>query len=226
MSLHIYEQLEQGSDEWLQARCGIVTASVIGQLITPKTIKVANNVEVRSLTAQLAAERITGYADDSYTSADMENGHFSEPMARDKYSEHYAPVSEVGFLVRDDWGFRLGYSPDGVVGDEGLIEIKTRKPKKHVATVLADEVPLENIAQCQAALLVSGRKWLDYVSYCGGMKLWVKRVLPDRRWHEAILDAVAVFEDTAAEMIAAYEAATAGMPTTERIDYFAEMSLT
>jgi predicted phage-related endonuclease len=128
-------------------------------------------------------------------------------------------------MVRDDFGFRLGYSPDGLVGDDGLIEIKSRRQKKHLATMLADEVPLENMAQIQCGLLVSGRAWCDYVSYCGGMPLYVKRVLPDKKWHDAILEAVKTFEETVAQMIDNFELAAAGRPLTDRIDHYAEMDL-
>jgi len=84
-------------------------------------------------------------------------------------------------------------------------------------------VPLENMAQIQCGLLVTGRDWLDYVSFCGGMPLWTKRVLPDPKWHEAIIDAVSAFEESAAQMIATYQAAVDGRPATERIDQYAEM---
>ena len=190
MTLHVYENLEQGSDEWLAARCGMLTASQIGKLITPATLKVASNDTSRGLTETLVAERLTGYTEDVFVSADMERGNFDEPVARDLYSAHYAPATEVGFMVRDFDGHRLGYSPDGLVGDDGLIEIKSRKQKTQLATILADQVPLANMAQCQAGLLVSGREWIDYVSYCGGMPLYVKRVLPDEKWHTAIVNAL------------------------------------
>lgn len=219
MSLHKFSGLIQGSDEWFDQRRGMVTASVVGQLITPKTIKAAANIESRSLTATLVAERITGWTDDTYVSFDMMRGHEIEPIARGLYSKHYAPVTEIGFMVRDDWGFTIGFSPDGCVGDDGLIEVKSRRPKEHLATILADEVPLEAVAQIQCGLLVSGREWCDYVSYCGGMPLWVKRVTPDERWAEAIVEAVETFEQTAAQMVATYQAAVAGLPTTERTTY-------
>lgn len=224
MSLTTYTELEQGSDEWLAARCGLITASVVGQLITPKTVKPAANDTSRALIVTLAAERITGHVEPISMNADMERGTLDEPYARDKYTEHHAPVTELGFMVRDDWGYRIGYSPDGLVGDDGLIEIKSRRQKKHLATILADEVPIENMAQCQAGLLVSGREWIDYVSYCGGMPLWTKRVLPDPKWKTAILEAVSAFEESAANIIADYEARTNGLPQTERIDHYAEMS--
>jgi hypothetical protein len=219
MGLHTYSDLVQGTDEWLEARRGIVTASVVGQLITPRTIKPAANADSRALTAQLVAERITGWSEQPYVSHDMLRGSRDEPVARGVYAEHYAPVAEVGFMVRDDWGFRIGYSPDGLVGDDGLIEIKSRRPKEHLATILADAVPPENMAQIQCGLLVSGRLWCDYVSYCGGMPMWTKRIEPDPRWSDAILAAVEAFEAAAAEMVAIYSERTTGLPATERSTY-------
>jgi len=163
----------------------------------PPVFRVSSTDYSRALTLALVAERITGYVEPVQVSRDMERGTLDEPYARDVYSERYAPAHEVGFMVRDfGWG-RIGFSPDGLVGDDGLIEIKSRRQKKHLATILANEVPLENMAQIQTGLLVSGRDWLDYVSYCGGMPLYVKRVLPDSRWFEAIQDAARIFEDTA-----------------------------
>jgi len=223
MTLQIFAELEQGTDEWLAARCGIVTASVVGQLITPSTIKPAKNDTARGLTASLAAERLTGYAEPMRVSADMERGTLDEPYAREIYSEHHAPVTEVGFMVRDDWGFRLGYSPDGLVGDDGLIEIKSRNQKIQLNTILDDKVPPANMAQCQAGLLVSGREWIDYVSYCGGMPLYVKRVYPDISWHLAIKEAVQAFEADADELVTRYLASTANLPKTKRINHYEEM---
>ncbi|TDP29900.1 lambda exonuclease family protein [Nocardia ignorata] len=214
--LTVYPDVLQGSDEWLAHRRGIVTASVVGDLITTKTMKPASNETSRGLTALLAAERITGWTDPTFMSDDMFRGIEDEPRARAKYSEHYAPVQETGFMVREFDGIQLGYSPDGLVGGDGLIEIKSRRPKIHLAHILAGGVPAENMAQCQAGLLVSGRAWLDYISYAGGMPMWRVRVHPDSRWFEAIIAAVQAFEANVAEMIRRYHEATEGLPTTER----------
>jgi hypothetical protein len=223
MSLHTYTDMIQGSDEWLEARRGIVTASVVGQLVTPKTIVPAGNDYSRALTMQLVAERITGWSETPYVNHDMLRGTYDEPVAASIYAEHYAPVTEVGFMVRDDWGYRIGYSPDRLVGDDGLIEVKSRRPKHHLATIIADEVPAENMPQIQCGLLVSGREWCDYISFCGGMPMWRKRVEPDQRWFNAIVTAVEFFEQTAAEMAATYQAAVAGLPLTERGTYDMEV---
>ncbi|MCP2163112.1 YqaJ-like recombinase domain-containing protein [Williamsia serinedens] len=195
----------------------MVTASVVGKLITLKTVKVASNDESRGLTALLTSERITGHTDPTFVSDDMWRGIEDEPKARAVYAEHYAPVTEVGFMTEDKWGFTIGYSPDGLVGDDGLIEIKSRRQKTQLTTILAGHPPIENMAQLQCGLLVSGRKWIDYVSYCAGMPLYVKRVLPDERWQDAIVAAVDAFERNAAESIRIYYESIVGYPKTERV---------
>ncbi|NWL13268.1 hypothetical protein DM793_18550 [Paenarthrobacter nitroguajacolicus] len=271
MTLHTYPELEQGSDEWLQARCGILTASVIGQMVSSrqptaietdcpdcgaetaspcigkrspeplKTLHPARAAAARELdrviaadvTSEtalglimtLAAERITGHVEPIQASRAMERGTLDEPYARDAYSQHYAKVTELGFMFRYFDGFKIGYSPDGLVGDDGLIEIKSRNQKAQLKTVLADEVPGENMAQLQTGLLVSGRAWIDYVSYSGGMKLWTKSVDPDPVWHAAILDAANKAETIITNMVSDYLEATAGMPDTERINHYLELEL-
>lgn len=274
MSLRILDNLEQGSPEWHDRRRGMVTASVVGSLLSvgklgaigygcpacsalandpcmskkagagpiktlhperakvaednkasaPLVIEVANNETSRSLTKLLVAERLTGWTDPTFTSDDMYRGIEDEPRARDLYREHYGPVAEVGFMIRQESGWTLGYSPDGLVGDDGLIEVKSRRARKQLSTVLADSVPAENIPQLQAALLVSGRKWIDYVSFTGGMALFVKRVFPDERWFAAIEEACRTFEHAAESMANTYLERVDGLPVAERIVEL-EMSL-
>lgn len=216
MSLIEYPDLEQGSDEWLQARCGIVTASVVGKLITP-TLKVANNDTSRGIINTLAAERITGVVDPVFPNADMRRGTEHEPVAREYYADNFAPVVELGFATEDKWGAVLGCSPDGIVGTDGGIEIKSPRAKGHLTTILADEVPAWYMAQCQTFLLVTGRKWIDFVSFSHGMPLYVKRVEPDQRWHDVIAEAVVTAEERINDIVARYTKATANLPQTERI---------
>lgn len=225
MTLTVHAELMQGSPEWHAQRRGIATASVVGRLITPKTVQPAENPESRALTFLRAAERITGWTDPTFVSDDMQRGIDDEPLARSVYAQNYAPVETVGFMTEDQWGYRIGYSPDGLVGDDGLIEIKSRRSKTQLTTILADEVPTEDYAQLQCGLLVSGRQWIDYVSYCGGMPLYVKRVLPDEKWFTAIVDAVAKLEKTVAEIIETYGQSVTGLPTTEREPEFMNTEL-
>jgi hypothetical protein len=215
--LTTYTDLEQRSDEWFAARRGIVTASIVGRLLTP-TLKVADNDVSRGITTGLVAERISGVTEDTFMSADMWRGVEHEPYARDIYSGHYQQAVPCGFMRYDGDGWSLGYSPDGLVAADGLVEIKCPRAKGHVNTILANEVPGYYMGQCQAALLVSGRQWIDYVSFHAGLPLFVKRVLPDPAWHEAIVGACRKYETTAAEMTAAYTQATKDMPATERLE--------
>lgn len=224
MTLIEYQDLEQGSEEWLAARRGIVTASVVGKLVTTKTLKVASNDDSRGLTALLVAERITGWSDPTYLSADMQRGHDIEPIARDLYAEKNAPVRELGFMVRkfggsgiDDPEFEIGYSPDGLVGDDGLIEVKAPRAKSHLLTHVSGAVPLAHMAQIQCGLLVADRQWCDFISFYGGMPPFIKRVERDEKWGAVIVEAVEIFEEKAAEMQAEYSNATTGLPQTERL---------
>ncbi len=186
----------------------------------PPVIAPADNDTSKALTLLLVAERITGWTDPTFTSYDMLRGVEHEAFARDAYSEQHDEAREYGFMVRQESSWRLGWSPDGLVGDDGAIEIKAPRSKEHVRTVLADEIPAAYMPQCQAALLVSGREWIDFVSFVGGMPLYVKRVTPDVKWQAAIIAACQVFEYNAAQMVAAYEQATAGLPLTERVPDF------
>ena len=224
MTLTIYDELEQGSTEWLEARRGIVTASTVGKLLT-STGKVANNDTSRALIETLAIERITGRVEYIHPSRAMQMGTLLEPTARELYERHHAPVTEVGFIRTELAGrARLGYSPDGLVGDDGLLEIKSRTPRIQSHTIRLGKVPPANMAQLQCGLLVTGREWIDYCSYSPGMHLFVKRVYPDLTWMEFIRDAVIQAEEHIADLIHDYQAEVAhhNMPMTEYFDPFAE----
>lgn len=216
-NLTVFPEIEQASPEWFDQRRGYVTASVVGKLLTP-TLKVADNDTSRGLTNTLIAERIAGWTEDSPMTSDMWRGVEMEPYARDIYSTHYQQAECVGFMLLEADGWSLGASPDGLVGVDGGIEIKAPRAKTHLGTILADEVPAHYMGQIQASLLVSGRKWWDFVSFCGGLPLYVKRVHPDPAWFAAIEAACRAFEQRATEVVADYRAKVRDLPPTIRID--------
>lgn len=223
-NLTIHMDVEQGSDQWLQLRCGILTASTIGKLITP-TGRVADNDTSRGVMQTLIAERISGHVEYTHPSFDMQRGTLDEPYARELYEQHHAPVTEIGFATLNVDGHLLGASPDGLVDVDGGIEIKSRAPKTQLRTFLTDTVPAENLAQIHTCMFVLDREWWDYVSYAGGWPLYVKRVHRDEKWDDTIRAALQSYEQTAADTIAAYTTATAGRPIAERVDHFADMEL-
>lgn len=210
-------KVKRGGEPGAQIKtCHAGRADVARESDSPPVLDIANGEDAHNLTALLVAERITNYTEPTYMNDDMLRGVEDEPRAVEVYIEHFAPVRTSGFMVRDFGRFRIGYSPDGLVNTDGLVEVKSRRQKKQLTTILADEVPAENMAQLQCGLLVTGRDWIDYVSYSGGMPLYRKRVTPDPQWFHTLTAAVAAFEERAAQMVAAYQKATAGLPPTER----------
>ena len=219
MGIKYYGSVVQGSDEWLDLRRGLITASEMSLLLTP-TLKVAANDKSRQHVYELLAQRISGYTEPHYVSNDMLRGQEEEVLARALYSEKYSPVRDGGFVTNDQWGFTLGYSPDGLVGDDGLIECKSRRQKYQIQTITehvpAGTIPEEYVLQAQTGLLVTGRKWLDFVSYCGGLPMVVIRVFPDPAIQEAIIKAAGNAEDQIEEKLEAYHKASANLYPTER----------
>ena len=225
--LQHYTDLVQGSDEWLRARCGILTASAMKLILTP-TLKPASNDKERAHLYELLAQRITGHVEPQFIGDDMLRGHEDEVEARILYAERYHPVEEVGFITNDAWGFTLGYSPDGLVGDDGLIECKSRRQKFQVQTIIenvgddnGETIPADYLLQVQTGLLVSGRKWLDFVSYSGGLPMATIRVWPNAAVQAAIIDAARAFEERLLNKWDAYNLAMVGgrlIPTERRIE--------
>lgn len=200
MTICYFPDLIQGSDEWLAARRGLLTASEMRLVLTP-TLKTANNEKTRAHVYELLAQRISGYVEPSYIGDDMLRGMSDEIDARMAYAEHIAPVQEMGFITNDRWGFTLGYSPDGLVGDDGLIEVKSRRQKFQVQTIAENvgvdhgqTIPDEFSLQLQTGLLVSEREWIDFVSYSGGLPMAVIRVHPIPEVQDAIVEAATTFE--------------------------------
>jgi hypothetical protein len=139
---------------------------------------------------KLAAERVSGLVEETYKNAHMERGNEQEPVARSMYCDHSGnEVLEVSFIDCGTWGA----SPDGLVGDNGAIEIKSRIGSVQAETILADEVPSGNLAQIHGVLLASDRQWLDYVSYSPNMPLFVKRVERSAEWDSRITAALEMF---------------------------------
>lgn len=215
---------EQGSDEWHALRCGILTASAVRDIVTP-TLKLAANDKTRALVNKLAIQRVTGIPEDNFTSYDMLRGHIDEEAARNIYSAKYAPVVEIGFITNARYP-NFGYSPDGLVGTDGLIEVKSRAPHLHLASIIAKEngegIPKEYMAQVQSGLLISEREWCDFISFSHGLPMMVHRVFPDPVYQAAIAEAAEQFEATVTGIIAQYQGAilnTKSYTPTERIDY-------
>jgi len=222
VSITYHPEVEQGSEAWLAMRCGLLTASEMRHVLTP-TLKIANNDKTRAHLYELLAQRISKYVEPTYISEDMLRGQEDEFYARQMYAEKIGPVEQCGFITNDRWGFTIGYSPDSLVGKDGLIEIKSRRQKYQVQTIIENltggTIPADYVMQCQTGLLVSEREWLDFISYSGGLPFCVIRVWPDDAIQGAIIEAAAAFEAQLAEKLAIYSDASRGLfPTERRVD--------
>lgn len=216
-----HHDLVQGTEEWLTARLGLLTASEMCRIITPSTLKAANNDKSRAHVFEIAAQRIARYVEPAYVSDDMLRGQEDEIDARDLYREHYGSVDHVGFITNDKWGFKLGYSPDGLVGDVGLIEIKSRRQHFQIETTVKGAIPTEYVIQIQTGLLVAERQWCHFLSYSAGLPMDVLEAEPVAEFQEAIVEAAAAFERQVAEVVQAYHAAVKKrglMPTERRLE--------
>lgn len=193
----------------------MLTASEMGLIITPKTLKAAANGEARAHVWNLLSQRITGRVEPTWVSADMLRGDIEEVEARRLYSKQIAPAKRMGFVVNTRYGFPIGFSPDGLVGEDGFIEVKSRLPKFQVQTIAehigedAPETPIppEFIIQVQTGLIVTERAWCDFITYSGGLPAGIIRVFPDLKVQEAILEAAKGFEETLAGKHALYRKA-------------------
>jgi predicted phage-related endonuclease len=220
MTITYHHEVIQGSEEWTEQRLGLLTASEMKLIITPG-LKAASNDKERSHLFELMAQRITKYVEPHYVSDDMLRGHEDEIDARIVYGRDIAPVTECGFVTNDEWGFKIGYSPDALVGDDGAIECKSRRQKYQAQTIIEGAMPDDYLIQVQTGLLVTRRKWIDFISYCGGMPMVVIRVFPDPRVQNAIIEAASAFEERLRARMIEYPAQVVrlkGIQTERRVE--------
>lgn len=176
--------MEQRSDEWFAARLGKVTASRVADVIA--RTKTGYSASRENYMAQLICERMTGQKQESFTNAAMEWGTENEPLARAAYeAEKGVLVNEVGLL---DHPFipMAAASPDGLVSDDGMLEIKCPNTATHFDTLLKGDVPSKYIPQMQWQMACANRLWVDFVSYDPrapeGLQLFIKRVERDDKY--------------------------------------------
>ena len=154
----IIVDVEQRSPEWLALRRGVITASAADRLLTP--------AKLREYALELAAEALVSEMPSQPITAPMQWGIDHEDAARLRYAfECDVHVTQIGFAWHDEWEGYVGCSPDGLVGDDGLVEIKCPSSKRHLEYLTSCECPKDYLPQVQFQLWVTGRAWCDFVSY-------------------------------------------------------------
>lgn len=200
MSAVYYRDVEQRSDEWYALRCGVLTASELkAATVGPRGGRAARD----ELLNRLAAEALLQETEDAYSGGHLQRGRENEEEARRLYAlVRDATVEPCGFVMNG----RLGCSPDGLVGDDGLVEIKDALPKIQVARLRAGVVPKEFADQVDGQLLVTERSWCDFVSHSRGLPPLIVRVERDEDRIAALAATAGSFVRELDELVAWLEA--------------------
>ncbi len=176
-------ECQQNTPEWFSARCGMPTASNFDKIITTEG---KPSKQREKYLHQLAGERIIGKAEETYQNGAMLRGQEMEDEAREAYQFMSGnEVSQVGLCVMEGKTIYAA-SPDGLVGNDGLVEIKCPIISTQVNYLLKNVLPTEYFQQVQGQLLVTGRKWIDFLSYYPGLKPLLIRVKPDEKFLKAL----------------------------------------
>ena len=193
----------QGSPEWLAARCGKITASRIADMMA--RTKNGYGASRANYLAQLVAERLTGKPTESYTNAAMQWGTDTEPQARAAYEFHSGQsVVEVSFIEHPSISM-AGASPDGLIGDDGLIEIKCPLTATHIEYLLSGNVPGKYEKQMQFQMACTGRKWCDFFCFdprlSERLRMFTARLKRDDAMIQQIEQEVIAFQAELAETL-------------------------
>jgi hypothetical protein len=197
--IEIFEDLEQNSDAWRACRAGLPTASCFSDILAKGQGKTR-----ASYMRRLAAEVITGEPLESFTSAAMERGHALEGEARQLYGfMNDVEPKQIGFIRND----RKGCSPDSLIGDNAMLEIKTQRGDLLIETILKDEFPSTHVAQVQGQLWIAEREYCDLLVYWPGLPPFIKRAYRDEKFISELSRAVSDFNadlDALVERIRSY----------------------
>jgi len=190
----IFHDVEQNSEEWDALRLGKFTASIFSNLFATKT-----TAQYKKAIRKVVFERLTGKSPESFKNEYMDRGHELEAAAKEAYETYsFETVNPGGFFELNEW---VGASPDGLIEEDGQIEIKSPAYNTFIDYILSDRVPSEYSYQIQGQLYVTGRKWSDFLAYHPMLPLIVKRVYPDPIIIEQIKTALDIAIREAKEMI-------------------------
>jgi len=161
--MNIITTCDQGSEAWLKMRLGKVTASKMSDVLS-KGRGTAPSKTAETYMMELIAEKLTGLSKPFFENDAMRWGTETEPQARSMYeiNNDFVSVEEVAFVERDEF---IGISPDGLVGDDGLLEIKCPNTTTQIKRALSDDYAKDYYTQIQCQLWVTERKWCDFVSF-------------------------------------------------------------
>lgn len=217
----VYDVL-QGTEEWHALRRGILTASQVNQILTPKKLEPAKGEQVRKLACQMAVDRIYGYPQDyNFCGYHMERGKMEEPFAIEEYEKRTGKkVERIGFATNKFGVTTIGCSPDGGVTKDGrLLEVKSRINREQMRVFLLDEMPDDFRLQVQCQLMVCELEVCDFISFSNGMPLLIKSIEADNGLHDAIKQAAYELELQVVAIMQTYQEKVRDLPCAPYRDY-------
>lgn len=197
MALEIFDSIEQGTPEWYQARLGIPTASEFDTVLATGRGGGESKTR-RTYLYKLAGEILTGEPMYTFQNDHMQRGKEMETEARDMYvflSDH--ELHQVGFIRNGS----KGCSPDSLIGNDGMLEIKTKLAHLQCEVLEHDEFPAEHKAQCQGQLWVAEREWVDFCSYWPKLPLFAKRAFRDEPYIKKLAAEVDRFNNELSDLV-------------------------
>ena len=211
--LEIFGEIEQNSDEWFEIRKGLPTSSQFKSILAKGEGKTR-----KSYMNRLAAEIITGRPGETFSRPELARGHAMEGEARDFYS--FLTNSEperIGFARNG----KKGSSPDSLIGNNGLLEIKTQRGDLLIETITRNEFPSEHVAQVQGQLWVMEREWCDIIVYWPSMPPFIKRAYRDSFFISKLSAAIDQFNEELAELVERIKGYSPSVPDQEASDALA-----
>lgn len=201
--IEYYWNLNQLTDEWMELKLGMLSASQLKNVITAKTLKVSANEKSRLFYDEILSQRIDGQINrDGFFGWDMQRGLDDEKPATEQYEKEYGgKITHCGLVINRKHGFPFGWSPDFLIDHDGSAEIKSKVPKYQIQTILdhicgrsPDPVPNEFMMQFQGSFYCSERKYVKFISFCNGNPMVTIDVEPIPKFQDKIHEAVQGFE--------------------------------
>lgn len=189
--MQIIKGVEQGTPEWHAYRCGIITMSEVAPLLIDGRGEGGFGAGAITYMHELIAENFTGESGGTFTgNKHTQRGHEDEKLVKQFYQEKHGYECEDVTIILNHG---VGYSPDWVVGANGLFEAKSKLAKFQVGILLSGEVPAEHVAQLQGGLWVAEKEWIDFLCFSSGMRTFEKRVYRDEKMIRKMSERCKVF---------------------------------
>ncbi len=201
MTIKYHYDIEQNTPEWAALRRGVVTASNISKILTPAQLKIS---KATGYLHDFCRQKLDEMSYGGFSNHSMDRGHLEEEIALKIYTEKYGPVRKCGFVENDNYGFKIGCSPDALLGEDSGIQVKSFTPNNQFGNVIDDAIKPEHMMQVQFEMLVTGRKKWEMVYQSSGTHMIRHHITTDTSTQGIILDAVTGFYKRVDDALALY----------------------